>query len=113
MDWGELQQRIKERKMGERWSLLIAGLYKGEESRCDRQSVFKEFKQQINTLRLSSHRGGEGGVCVFDMCLRNTVIHMQVFCCTHTAAADLKSQKSLFLKSTRKLYVISTHYYKV
>lgn len=47
-------KRRKREKKGA--SLLIAGLYEGEESRCDRQSVLKEFKQQIITSRLSSER---------------------------------------------------------
>lgn len=49
----------KGRVRGEAERLKIVKLYKGEESRCERQSVLKEFKQQINTLRLSS--GGGGG----------------------------------------------------
>lgn len=57
---------MEEGAQEEKESLKIAELYKGEESRCDRQSVLKEFKQQINTLRLSSDRGERrgGGVCV-------------------------------------------------
>lgn len=36
-------------------------LCEGEESRCDRPPVLKEFKQQINTVRLLRAGGGPGG----------------------------------------------------